>query len=140
MELTLDRNGYRELCYFTFSYSPIRDISGDIVGMFTAAVETTARVLAERRQTFQMTVADRLRGLSEPDDVIATATELVANHLNVSRAYYAEIDDATQTFHIPAKWTVSKNLPDLPVAGSIEDFSPALLSSLRRGLPFIAHD
>jgi signal transduction histidine kinase/ActR/RegA family two-component response regulator len=140
MELTLERNGYPELCYFTFSYSPIRDLSGNIVGMFTAAVETTERVLAERRQAFQLMVSDRLRGLDKPDEVIAAATGLLAHHLNVSRAYYAEIDDASQTFHIPAKWTVSKNLPDLPVQGSIVDFSPALLGSLRKGLPFIAHD
>ncbi|WP_194713345.1 hybrid sensor histidine kinase/response regulator [Noviherbaspirillum soli] len=140
MELTLERNGYPELCYFTFSYSPIRDLSGNIVGMFTAAVETTERVLSERRQRFQMTVADRSRELGEPDEVIAAATELLANHLNVSRAYYAEIDASTRTFHIPAKWTVSRNLPDLPEAGRIEDFSPALLCSLRKGLPFIAYD
>ncbi|MDB5823296.1 MAG: hypothetical protein JWR21_2000 [Herminiimonas sp.] len=140
MELTPERNGYPELCYFTFSYSPIRDASGKVIGMFTAAVETTSRVLAERRQSFQMMAADRLRGISDPDEVIAVATELVANQLNVSRAYYAEIDDATQTFHIPPKWTVSKNLPDLPSVGKIEDYSPALLRTLRRGAPFVADD
>lgn len=140
MELTLERNGYPERCYFTFSYSPIRDASGDIVGMFTAAVETTKRVLDERRQAFQIALSDHLRGLSEPDDVIAKATELVGKQLNVSRAYYAEVDDATQSFHIPAKWTISTNLPDLPVTGRVEDFSPALLNTLRTGDPFIADD
>ncbi|MDB5758309.1 MAG: hypothetical protein JWM30_1598 [Burkholderia sp.] len=140
MELTLDRNGYPELCYFTFSYSPIRDAQGNIVGMFTAAVETTGRVLAERRQQFQITVADRLRGLAEPDDIIATATELLAAHLGVSRAFYAEINDAGQTFHIPEKWTVSSTLPALPATGKVNDFSPALLGMLRRGLPFIVDE
>ncbi len=47
--LLLDRNGYVEECYFTFSYSPIRDESGGIGGIFTAVTETTARVLGERR-------------------------------------------------------------------------------------------
>src|SRR5579859_1530189 len=47
--LPLDRNGYVEECYFTFSYSPIRDESGGIGGVFTAATETTGRVLGERR-------------------------------------------------------------------------------------------
>ncbi|MDQ6832111.1 MAG: PAS domain-containing protein, partial [Chloroflexota bacterium] len=47
--LLLDRNGYVEECYFTFSYSPIRDESGGIGGIFTAVTETTERVLSERR-------------------------------------------------------------------------------------------
>lgn len=46
--LLLDRNGYVEECYFTFSYSPIRDESG-IGGIFTAVTETTKQVLNERR-------------------------------------------------------------------------------------------
>ena len=55
MPLYLDRNGYLELCHFTFSYSPIRDRDGVIHGMFTAAVETTARVAGERRSTWLST-------------------------------------------------------------------------------------
>lgn len=47
--LLLDRNGYVEECYFTFSYSAIRDESGGVGGVFTAVTETTARVLSERR-------------------------------------------------------------------------------------------
>ena len=47
--LLLDRNGYVEECYFTFSYSPIHDESGNIGGIFTAVTETTGEVLSERR-------------------------------------------------------------------------------------------
>ncbi|MGI2904720.1 ATP-binding protein [Tolypothrix sp. VBCCA 56010] len=47
--LLIDRNGYLEECYFTFSYSPIRDETGGIGGVFTAVTETTQRVLSERR-------------------------------------------------------------------------------------------
>ncbi len=47
--LLLERNGYPEECYFTFSYSPIRDESGGIGGVFTPVVETTERVIGERR-------------------------------------------------------------------------------------------
>jgi hypothetical protein len=47
--LMLERNGYAEECYFTFSYSPIRDESGGIGGVFTPVVETTEKVIGERR-------------------------------------------------------------------------------------------
>jgi signal transduction histidine kinase/FixJ family two-component response regulator len=53
--LVLDRNGYLEECYFTFSYSPIREDSGNVGGVFCAVTETTERVLNERRlQTLRM--------------------------------------------------------------------------------------
>ena len=47
--LLLERRGYPEECYFTFSYSPIRDESGGVGGVFTPVIETTDRVVAERR-------------------------------------------------------------------------------------------
>ncbi len=47
--LPLERKGYPEECYFTFSYSPIRDESGGIGGVFTAVTETTHRVIGDRR-------------------------------------------------------------------------------------------
>jgi GAF domain-containing protein len=47
--LLLDRNGYVEECYFTASYSPIRDETGEVGGVLTAVTETTERVLGERR-------------------------------------------------------------------------------------------
>ena len=47
--LPLERNGYPEECYFTFSYSPIRDESGGIAGVFTPVAETTEHVIGARR-------------------------------------------------------------------------------------------
>jgi hypothetical protein len=45
----LERHGYPEECYFTFSHSPVRDGDGTIVGLFTASTETTGQILNERR-------------------------------------------------------------------------------------------
>ncbi|HET9529170.1 MAG TPA: ATP-binding protein [Blastocatellia bacterium] len=47
--LPLDRNGYVEECYFTFSYSAVRNEEGGEGGVFVTVLETTARVLADRR-------------------------------------------------------------------------------------------
>jgi two-component sensor histidine kinase len=43
-ELEIDRNGAPETAYFTFSYSPIRDTDGDVVGFLDTVVETTPTV------------------------------------------------------------------------------------------------
>lgn len=49
LRLFMHRLGFPEEVYFTFSYSPIRDESGGIGGLFCACTETTAKVLTERR-------------------------------------------------------------------------------------------
>jgi PAS domain S-box-containing protein len=48
LPLVMNRKGYDEQTWFTFSYSPVRDESGSVAGMFCAVHETTRRVLAER--------------------------------------------------------------------------------------------
>lgn len=48
LPLVMNRKGYNEQTWFTFSYSPLRDESGKVAGMFCAVSETTRRVLAEQ--------------------------------------------------------------------------------------------
>lgn len=48
--LILERSGYPEECYFTFSYTPIWKKSGDVGGIFIAVHETTQKILSERRE------------------------------------------------------------------------------------------
>ena len=48
LPLVMNRKGYDEQTWFTFSYSPVRDESGKVAGMFCACTETTGRILAER--------------------------------------------------------------------------------------------
>ena len=49
LQLFMQRRGFPEEVFFTFSYSPIRDESGGIGGMFCACTETTVKVQGERR-------------------------------------------------------------------------------------------
>lgn len=42
----LERNGFPEECYFDFSYSPIKDETGDIGGILVTVIETTEKVKA----------------------------------------------------------------------------------------------
>jgi signal transduction histidine kinase len=48
--LVMERNGFPEDTWFTWSYSPIYDDDGSIGGMFCAVTEETGRVLAERER------------------------------------------------------------------------------------------
>lgn len=47
--LPMRRHGYTEECYFDYTFSPIRDEAGVVAGVFNAVVETTGRVVGERR-------------------------------------------------------------------------------------------
>src|SRR5687768_8216396 len=48
--LVMERHGYSEDTYFTWSYSPILDEAGQVGGLFCACTEETPRVLAERER------------------------------------------------------------------------------------------
>jgi signal transduction histidine kinase len=62
IELMLDRRGHLEEAHFAFSYTPARDERGVVVGLFGVCVETTERVLSERRQA---AATDRQRKMFE---------------------------------------------------------------------------
>jgi CheY-like chemotaxis protein len=47
--LLLERNGYLEETYHTFSYTPIRDEQGRVIGVITPVSETTDEVISQRR-------------------------------------------------------------------------------------------
>jgi PAS domain S-box-containing protein len=47
--LVIERDGRSEVCYFTFSYSAIRDEAGNVGGIFCAVTETTKKVNAEKK-------------------------------------------------------------------------------------------
>ncbi|MGV9727726.1 SpoIIE family protein phosphatase [Streptomyces albogriseolus] len=69
--LFLERSGYTEETYHTFSYSPLRDDAGDVVGMLCVVSEDTERVIGERRMA-------TLRDLGSDPSVIRTEQEVLA--------------------------------------------------------------
>lgn len=50
LPLLMNRYGFDEQTWFTFSYSPARDDRGAVAGMFCTCQETTEQVLSARRQ------------------------------------------------------------------------------------------
>ncbi|MEU9593937.1 SpoIIE family protein phosphatase [Streptomyces sp. NPDC048193] len=69
--LFLERSGYTEESYHTFSYSPLRDDDGTVVGMLCVVSEETERVLGERRMA-------TLRDLGSDLSVVRTEQEMLA--------------------------------------------------------------
>jgi signal transduction histidine kinase len=91
LRLLMHRNGFDEQTYFTFSYSPVRDETGRVAGVFCACTETTSRVLLERRQARQLEIEEALLNAQSPTEIMSTAAEMLGRHLGAQRVGYAEI-------------------------------------------------
>ena len=91
--LALDRNGYLEECFFTFSYSPVRDESGEPAGVFVTPIETTARVVAERRMRTLQGLARRAASTSTDEAAWREAAgELAGNPQDLPFAFLYALD------------------------------------------------
>jgi PAS domain S-box-containing protein len=69
LQLLLERNGYPEETYHTFSYSPIFGDSGRVEGLFCAVSEETDRVISERRLSTLRKLAEGLAVSTTREDV-----------------------------------------------------------------------
>ena len=77
--LIMDRFGYAEETYFTFSYSPIRDVGGAVGGMFCAVTEDTRRVIGDRRMRLLREVAAKTSDARTPEQVCVTAAASIGD-------------------------------------------------------------
>src|SRR5947209_15986261 len=71
----LDRNGYLEETFFTFSFSPVRDETGGVGGLFHPVTETTGRMLSERRTRALRDLAARAGKAQTVEEACALAAE-----------------------------------------------------------------
>ena len=78
--LLLERHGYGEECYFTFSYSPIRDESGGMGGVFTPVAETSEKVIGARRLQTLQELATRSRNARDVQAVCVQAAETLSRN------------------------------------------------------------
>lgn len=114
LPLVMKRKGYDEQAWFTFSYSPVRDESGTVAGMFCACTETTDAVMAET-------------ALRESEDQFRAFAQAVPNHVWASRPdghlywfneqVYAYTGLAEGALDGPAGWGDVVHPDDLPTAG-----------------------
>lgn len=74
--LPMHRHGYTEECYFNFTFSPIRGENG-VEGIFNAVVETTFRVIGERRERTLRELAEGVASARSEREVFALAVEVL---------------------------------------------------------------
>jgi PAS domain S-box-containing protein len=109
--LILERSGYPEETYHTFSYSPLEADDGTIAGMLCVVIEDTTRVIGERQLGALSALAAELggaisqkdvfsaieRGLSDQKDMPCTLTYLYDKNrerMNLVARTGMDLDDA----------------------------------------------
>ncbi|HEY1333035.1 MAG TPA: ATP-binding protein, partial [Myxococcaceae bacterium] len=80
--LFLERSGFPEETYHTFSYSPVYDDLGRVGGMLCVVTEETERILGERRLATLGSLAASTRGLRTAEEVCDRAARTFANEPN----------------------------------------------------------
>ncbi|WP_369055363.1 SpoIIE family protein phosphatase [Kineococcus terrestris] len=78
MPLMLERRGFLEECWFTFSYSPVMDDDGGLAGILDLSTETTNQVLDRRRLELLTRLGDLATELESREDFPDRALEVLA--------------------------------------------------------------
>lgn len=99
--LPLERHGYLEECFFTFSYSPIRDESGGVGGVHVTVTETTERVLSARRLRALHRLSEACFGRRSVEEAcLAAAVSLAAARADVPFALLYLVSSEGDVAHL----------------------------------------
>jgi PAS domain S-box-containing protein len=139
--LRLLREGVEEEVFLNCSVLPLVGEDGRVAGILNQANDVTRAVHAERRISFQIDLADRLRRLNEPGEIKAAALELLGGYLGAARVGYAEVDREERTTTVRREWTRDPQVPSLAgQSASLRAFGPGAGEFLRTGEPIAIGD
>ena len=120
LPLLMNRKGYDEQTWFTFSYSPVRDESGTVAGIFCACSETTQKVLVERAMRESEA---RLRELNETLERRVTEAiaerNILADIVERTNAFVQVVDLDTGGWPLTAPPQTNSNGSSAHVHGSV---------------------
>src|SRR4030081_2516923 len=114
----LDRNGYLEETFFTFSFSPIRDAAG-VAGLFHPVTETTSRMLSERRTHALRDLAARAGKAQTTEEACTLAAQTLSDYqLDLPFVLFYLFDDGAKE----ARLVASTGLPQESITvGAVVD-------------------
>jgi PAS domain S-box-containing protein len=133
--LMMERHGYVEETYFTWSYSPIYDESGGIGGIFCAVVEETPRVMAERAR-------DRLMRENETERArLAEAFDRSPSFLAILRGPEHVFEYVNERYEalLPARRLVGRPVREAVPEAATQGFFDILDRVYNTGEPFVGN-
>jgi len=135
--LFLERSGYREETYHTFSYSPLSNEDGKICGHLCVVTEETDRVIGERRLNTLRSVSGELSQANTEQDVAdCVARVLAENQRDLPFTVTYLFSDRGQA-HLVAKTGIPEGHPAAPEWIDVSsDNSPWPLSEILKKRDF----
>ncbi|MEW5927063.1 MAG: ATP-binding protein [Gemmatimonadota bacterium] len=131
--LPMRRHGYTEECYFNFTFSPIPGEGGRIDGIFNAVVETTFRVVGERRTRVLRGLAERTAGAQSAEEACRLAAEALGEasaDLPFCLLYLIDEESGEPHARLAGAAGVAPGEPASPASVGVSDapwpFSPVL--------------
>src|SRR5580658_4273873 len=95
------RGNYLEDIYFTSSFSPLPDDSGNVGGILATVIETTERVLEDRRRHLLSDLASRVAGARTEKEVWRVSTETLGeNCVSLPFAFLYEYRPSEHQAHL----------------------------------------
>jgi PAS domain S-box-containing protein len=138
--LFLERSGYPEESYHTFSYSPLRDDDGAVVGMLCVVREDTERVIGERRMaTLRDLGSDPSAVRTELETLEFAGRQLDRNRQDLPFTLTYLFDDDGVTARLAASTGIVAGHPAAPAALAAGERDPAWpVAAALRGDPALA--
>jgi PAS domain S-box-containing protein len=132
--LPLSRAGEIRESWWNYSFTPVVGRGGEVVGVLNQGSEITAAINAERRLSFQVKLADTLRGLSDPDEVRIAAAGQLGEYLGAARVGFVEVDEAADRIVLSCDWARGPEVPSLAgQTAALSDLPKAAVDYLRTG-------
>ncbi|POR53519.1 PAS/PAC sensor hybrid histidine kinase [Paraburkholderia eburnea] len=141
--LFLERNGFKEETYHTFSYGPVHGDSGAVEGMLCVVTEDTRRMLSERR----LASVARLSGSARTAQSVAGACDEIVAALDGNRhdlpfvaLYLLGADGACAHKAASNHPDIARLAADIPLHASHADsLAAAFAEAVRTGAPLDAY-
>jgi signal transduction histidine kinase/response regulator of citrate/malate metabolism len=144
--LFLQRRGYPEETYHTFSYSPLADDAGAVGGMLCVVTEETERVIGERRLALLNSLGGALASINTQQELFAAMERCLqtnARDLPFTLTYLFDSNDrhcvlASRTGFAdghPVLDALARNDVRWPIAELLATGAPIIISDLAARLP-----
>lgn len=136
--IPMQRNGYQENAWFSFSYTPVK-VGGKIEGVLCAAIETTNSVVSAASQEFHQRLEVAIRELADTAEIIDFAQRYLGEHLRASRVGYGEVEETERYFTTDHNWT-DQSVEHFNGTHDLAAFGPEIHEALKRGEPLAVND
>ena len=94
---------------------------------------------SKERQSFLLALSDALRGIGDPVEIMATASELLGRKLGAGQVTYADIDETGEHATVSRDWN-DRAIPRDAAIYKLEDFGAAFIADLKQGQTTVIND